>query len=246
MANIKSDIANRNFVQSGFREYEVNDESSRQESSSNEVSIEDINRSLISRGLPPIDRGSFEETGKRSQGDSQFKNSTAQSAQSYFLPPDDDINVVERKIAEAKTKRSSGASRLSEGAKKRIEMLCGISRNFKEVDVDGNQFVLRTLKSKELLEALVSSAKLDGTISLPFQTRKELLARSLVKIAATDVYLFLGDDSIEARLEFLDELEEPIIEKLYREYTLLVDEVNNRYGLNESQVAKEVPEDIKK
>jgi hypothetical protein len=246
MANIKSDIANRNFSQSGFREYEVNDESFQDDSSSNEISIQDINRSLISRGLPPIDRSSLEETNKRTSNDSQSRSANAQSAQSYFLPSEDDIGIVERKIAESKTKRSHGASRLSDGARKRIEMLCGISRNFKEVDLDGNIFVLRTLKSKELLDALVSSAKLDGTISLPFQTRKELLARSLVKIAATDVYLFLGDDSIEARLEFLDELEEPIIEKLYREYTLLVGEVNNRYGLNESQVTKEVPEDIKK
>jgi len=125
-------------------------------------------------------------------------------------------------------------------------MLCGISRNLKEVEIDGNVFVLRTLKSKELLDALLSSAKLDGTISLPFQTRKELLARSLVKIAGTDVSLFLGDDSIPARIEFLDELEEPLLEKLYREYTLLVNDVNVRYGLSDSQVAKEVPEDIKK
>jgi len=246
MVSIKSDIANRNFNQTGFREYEVPDETGHSHAVTTDIPIEEINKSLISRGLPPIDEKSFSEHQVKSANRTQ-PTVNRQSSQSYFSSePEEDIEEVERKIAAAKKSRSNGSGRLSDGAKKRIEMLCGISRNLKEVEIDGNVFVLRTLKSKELLDALLSSAKLDGTISLPFQTRKELLARSLVKIAGTDVSLFLGDDSIPARIEFLDELEEPLLEKLYREYTLLVNDVNVRYGLSDSQVAKEVPEDIKK
>lgn len=252
MASIKSDITNRNFVSSSFREIEVPDQSfedQQNESYQRPASIEEINRSLISRGLPPIDEQSYFEGPPRPNNNMVQQNRAAQQGPTphYTNNNEDSFAEMERKISMAK-KMKSGLSqdKLSDAAKKRIEMLCGMSRNVKEIDIHGNAYVLRTLKSKEILEALISASKMDGSISLPFQTRKEFLARSLIKIAGTDVALFLGDNSIEARLEFLDELDEPLLEKLYREYTTLVNEVNSSYGLNDQRVAEGVPEDIKK
>jgi len=249
MASIKSDITNRNISSSSFREIDVTDESFDSvdgESVNKQISLQEINRSLISRGLPPIDEVAYFDGQSKTQNQQKSAPRQPQSARSYFNDTSDsELEDIDNKIYTSK-KSNQNQDKLSDGAKRRIEMLCGMVRNTRQVEVLGNQYELRTLKSKEVLDALLSVSKLDGTISLPFQTRKEFLARSLVKVAGTDINLFLGSDSIQSRIDFLDELEEPLIERLYREYTLLVNEVNASYGLNDPQVTEGVHEDIKK
>lgn len=246
MVSIKSDLVNKNLSSNSLRQFNVHEA----EDEYSDDNLAEINQSLVSRGLPPIDERSYAEMlAKNHQHNHVNQQQERPSAKSYFSqdpPIDENINDFERQPIPNKIKRPQGKERLSDAAKKRIEMLCGISRNLREIIIDGNIYVIRTLKSKELLDALISASKLDGTISLPFHTRKELLARALVKVAGTDVSLFLGDDSIEARMEFLDELDEPLIEKLYKEYSDLVNDVSKRYGINSEAESKEVAEDIKK
>ena len=57
--------------------------------------------------------------------------------------------------------------------------------------IDDNEYVLKTLKGIEVRDSLIEAALYDGTIGLPFETRKQLLARSIMKVAGTDVELFL-------------------------------------------------------
>ena len=50
------------------------------------------------------------------------------------------ISEMEKKVAEARRTKISGKERLSEHAKRRIEMLCNISRMTKDVTIDGKKF----------------------------------------------------------------------------------------------------------
>jgi hypothetical protein len=156
------------------------------------------------------------------------------------------IADLERKVQEAKRARSNGKERLSETAKRRIEMLCGMSRMDKEVEIDGNIYSLRTLKSKEIQEAINICIKYDGSVDLSFETRKQFLARSLYKVANTDISDFLNDNSIEARLEFFDCMEESVLSRLYSEYTKLVAESDLKYSIRKESELKELVEDLKK
>lgn len=237
MPTIKSDLTSKNYPQRGMREIEVPDESEEMYDysqdqgpppNSQELDINAINARLASRGLPPLDNVGMKalETRKTMQTES--------------------VKEFENKVAEARRARSNGRERLSESAKRRIDMLCGLFKNTKEVDVGGNIFVIRVLKGKEIREALIAASEFDGTISLPFETRKNLLGRSLVQIAGTDVEMFLGDDSIEARMEFLEELDEPVLSKIYQGYAALVDETNAKYTVKNEADAKEVAADLKK
>jgi hypothetical protein len=51
---------------------------------------------------------------------------------------------------------------------------------------------------------------------------------------------------LEAKLNFIDELDDSFIGRLYKEYTILSDENQRKYGIKTDSDVKEVFEDIKK
>ena len=181
------------------------------------------------------------------QGLKQFEIEDA-SSPSYHDHDSEGLRIaqMEQKITEARRAKASGKERLTEQAKRRIEMLCNISRMTKDVTIDGNVYSLRTLKSKELQEVINASAKYDGNINITFETRKQFLVRGLYKVAGTDISDFLNDDSVEAKLEFLDYLEESVVARLYSEFQKLTVESEEKYGIKTEKDAKEVYEDLKK
>jgi len=157
----------------------------------------------------------------------------------------DDLKRQEEAIGRARAAKFA-PSRLSLAAKNRIEILCGISRAEKTVEIDGQVYGLQTLKGKENREALLAASQFDGTIEEAFEVRKQLLARGLFSIAGTDIGVFLGDDSMEARLELMDELPELVLTKLFDEHNKLFNDTREKYFPKTEAEVKEVIEDLKK
>lgn len=157
-----------------------------------------------------------------------------------------DISQKEKEIKEARALRKNGKERLNDGARRRIEMLVGMSRLNRSVDLDGNTYVLQTLRAKEMREVFVETAKFDRTVESPYEMRKQLVGRSLCSIAGYDIEQFLGADSVEARLAFVDEVPESLLDRLFNEYQLLVKESMDKYSIKDEVEAKEVLEDLKK
>lgn len=153
---------------------------------------------------------------------------------------------VERQIREAKEMRRTGKERLNDGAKRRIEMLIGMTRTTREVSLEGNIFILQSLKSKDMRDAIIAASEFDGTVQSPFEIRKQLLARSLVQIAGVDIAQFLGSDDLKARLYFIDEQVEAVLNRLYAEYLELVRDSDAKYSIKTPIEAQEVVEDLKK
>jgi hypothetical protein len=147
---------------------------------------------------------------------------------------------------EARRQASLDNSKISEAAKRRIETLCGMSRLLKEVEIGENIFVLRSLKTKENRDILTASLKYDGTIEFSFELRKQALARSLVSVAGVDIDSFLGTSEFTAKLEFIDELDEAVSDRLYNEYLNINKEIKDKYSFKTDQEARETVEDIKK
>jgi hypothetical protein len=125
-------------------------------------------------------------------------------------------------------------------------MLLEMTRSNREVDLNGNVFILQTLRSKEMREAMMAASEFDGTVQSPFEIRRQLLSRSLISLAGIEFAQFVGSDSLEAKLELIDSLDEAILNRLFDEYSALVRESRDKYAIKTDEVAKEVAEDLKK
>jgi hypothetical protein len=235
---IKSSLTNKSFPSQKLREFEVPDESgneSRSFESQNELGIDQINALMKERNMPPLDASVV----------SAF-NARQAASRGHQAPQQEDFAAFEKKVSEARKAKITGKDKLSSSAKQRIEMLCQMSRASRSVDIDGNIFVLQTLKGKEQRSAILDASAFDGSLESPFEVRRQLLARSIVEIAGTEVELFLGDSSFEAKLEFIEELDEAVLIRLFNEYQILVREVRDKYTIKSDADAKEVVDSLKK
>jgi hypothetical protein len=159
---------------------------------------------------------------------------------------DREPSEIEREIKAAKEARRTGKERLSDGAKRRIEILLGMTRSIHKVDIDGNIFIFQSLKAKEMREAIIAAAEYDGTVQSPFEIRKQFLARSITSIADVDFEQFIGSNTLEAKLLFIEELDDALSNRLYDEYIKMAKDARDKFSIKSDVDGKEVVEDLKK
>ena len=160
--------------------------------------------------------------------------------------PVSNLADIEREVAEAKRAKMTGKEKLGDTARKRIEILTGLGRLEREVEIEGVKFGLHSLKGRELREIFSAIAPYDGTVELSFELRKQTLARALHRVFDTDLDLYLGNNTLEARLEIVEEMDEAVLSRLQAEYQLMVDEINQKYAIKTSEDAKTLADDLKK
>lgn len=153
---------------------------------------------------------------------------------------------VAREIRAERIAKKSGKERLSDGARKRIEILIGMTRATRSFELDGNVYSLQTLKSREMREALFAASEFDGTVMYIFELRKQYLARSLTQVAGLEINQFIGSNTLEAKLEFIDDQDHAFLNRVYKEYVLLTTEADEKYAIKTAEDVKEVLEDLKK
>lgn len=157
---------------------------------------------------------------------------------------EENISEIESQVYKVRDIKR-GKEKIADAAKRRIEMLIGMTLSRKEVTINENTFGLKTLKAKEMREALSVAAQMDG-LDTPFEIRKQILARALTHIAGVEFEQFISSNSLEAKLDFIDELDDSFIGRLYKEYTDLSEENQKKYGIKTQNDVKEVFEDVKK
>lgn len=163
-----------------------------------------------------------------------------------FNTEEKDPIEVEREIRAAREARRTGKERLNGGSIRRIEMLIGMTRLTREVEIEGNSFVFRSLKGKEMREAATAASEFDGTVQLPYEIRRQLLARSISSIAGIELEQFIGSSTLDSKLLFVDELDEALSSRLYNEYVILSIEAKEKYSIKTVEEAQEVSDDLKK
>lgn len=139
-----------------------------------------------------------------------------------------------------------GKERLSDGARARIEKLIGMVRGTHSVVIEDVEYSFQTLKTKEMRNAMLSASEFNNTVQFPYELRKQILARSLIKVAGAEIEQFLNSNALEAKLLFLDELDEELSNRLYQEYLQMAQNIKNRYAIVTTEDAKEVVENLKK
>jgi hypothetical protein len=184
----------------------------------------------------------------------------SENNQQQFDVPDDDQFVHQRdpmfehKITQAELEEQSksahrqrleGASRISPAAKKRIEILSGIGRSTKDVEIDGAIFSLRTLKGMEIRQIIKEMFEIQGNSEQMYYLRAQTLAYSLYSVDGQDFGLIIGSDLIEDKVKFVQELDEYVLQKLNDEYAALASSAKKKYATPQDEV-KEVVEDLKK
>jgi hypothetical protein len=168
----------------------------------------------------------------------------------FVVPDGDEVDHFEvsseEELWRQRKLKAEGKERMSSGAKKRIEYLCNMSMSVKDIVINDIPFKIKTLKTKEVREAFVEIAKYDGTIEGTFEIRRQFLARALVAVDNQDIGLFLGDDSLQTRLQFIDELDDAVVDKLHKEYAIFSEEHSNKYNPKNTEETKGLVEDLKK
>jgi hypothetical protein len=153
---------------------------------------------------------------------------------------------IEQQFREAREAKRTGRERLNEGAKRRIEILIGMTRHTRSFDIGGNSFTLQTLRSRELREAVMAATLFDGSVQSPFEIRKQLLARSLVQIGGVESDQFFSSTDMEVKLAAIDEFDHYLLTRLYDEYLTMVKEAQDKFSVQTTEQADAVVEDLKK
>ena len=229
MASFDSPIGKKKFGGPQMREIDVPDESGYYEGPSMDSNEPVVRR----RPIPQVDIDAIRDYQAKMQ------------RQEIPVYERDSVDI-EREIQQARADKKAGRERLNDGAKRRIEMLVGMIRGTRSVDIEGNVFILRTLRSKEMRDALMEASKYDGTIQSPFEIRRQLLARSITHVAGVEIEQFIGSSSIEDKCLFIDEIDESLLNRLSDEYLKLVQESKNKFAVKTEEDIKEVMGDLKK
>lgn len=229
MSSFESPLGKKKFGGSQMREIDVPDESGYSEGPPMENDEPVVRR----RPIPQVNAD-------------QIRDFQAKMQREEMPVYEQDPAEVERQIRQSREDRRSGRERLDAGAKRRIEMLVGMTRITRSVDLEGHIFVLKSLRSKEMREALMYASEYDRTIQSPFEIRKQLLARSIVQVAGVDIDQFLGTSDIEAKYDFIDLMDESLLNRLYNEYLALVREAGEKYAVKTEDDVKEIVKDLKK
>lgn len=229
MPNYKSPLGSKQFSGQPMREFDVPDETEQQ--------YPDMHVAMRQRG--PAMHGSQPPMMPDMDAINAFQNRMGQES---F----EDTAQIEREIREAKEARRTGRERVDAGAKRRIEMLVGMIRTTRQVELEGSLYVLQTLRGREMRESIMAAAHYDGSVQFPYELRKQLLGRSLIHVAGVDIEQFVGSNSLEAKLELIEDLPETLLLRLYAEYSILVNESTEKYAIKSELDAQEVAEDLKK
>lgn len=154
---------------------------------------------------------------------------------------------LEKAVKDARKDKIASMTKIGEQAKKRIEILANIGRLTKDIPVDGGiVFSIRTLKAKETREAALATFTATTQIEAGFEARKQQLARSIYQIDGKELAFVLGNDDLETRLSFIEEMEENLVDKLFNEFSALKDNAKKQFSISTEAEAKEVAEDLKK
>lgn len=150
-------------------------------------------------------------------------------------------------MAQAREEKKTGKQRVTDYGKNRIEMLLGMTRDIRQVPINDNLFfTLQTLKSTEIRKVLSEAAAYGGTVEYAFELRRQYLARSVTHVCGVELFQFLGNDDFKNVLFFIEEMGEPLLNRLFDEYNILDEENKSKYAIKTPEQARELVEDLKK
>ena len=222
MPGYESPLGNKQIQGSGFKTIDVPDESMPPQQHQQRMSLDEVQQ-------------------QRMRYIQQMQQMEAEAP-----PPPPTDEELEEMVRQNRIARKRQMTQISPQAKKRLELLLGMIRTIRQFQIGENSFTLQSLKGKEMREAVMAAAEYDRTVQSPFEIRRQLLARSLVEISGVNFEQFIGSSELDAKLIFVEELDEALLTRMYDEYLILAREARDKYAIKTEAEAKELVQDIKK
>jgi hypothetical protein len=200
----------------------------------------------FSKNFPPQTHSPLREftVGAPEEPLQQAPTQYANTPPSVQAPP---TPQVQQSIKQARQEKLTAADRISDTGKRRIELLAQIGRLTKDVKIGDCTFTLRTLKAREMEAAMLATVRsAEFNIEASYETRRQQLARAIAKVDGAEMDEVLESNTIDAKLNMMEEMEEIVVSKLWDTFVLLQNEAKEKYGINTEAQAKEVVEDLKK
>ena len=136
--------------------------------------------------------------------------------------------------------------KISPIAKERIEILTGLGRLHDDVEFDGVVFSLQSLKAGEMQQVVRLTMEAQSGTDSYFIGRNQVLARAIYKIDGQDVALQLGNATFEARIQWIEDMEDSLVEYLHGKYLAMVQKNKSKFAVETEEQMREVVEDVKK
>lgn len=130
--------------------------------------------------------------------------------------------------------------------KTRVEYLIGIGRMTRDFSFGGTTFTLRTLKTKEQKEVFLSIVDANNIVDQNYGLKYHALARSLFRIDDTPIELVYPCKNIEEKILLLEDMDDGLTDKLYREYLELKKSSDEAYAVRSDADVEEVNALLKK
>ena len=127
--------------------------------------------------------------------------------------------------------------------KSRFDILLGIARATKDVEVDGVVFCLRTLKSYEGIDAYSAAVGAANGFEEMGKIRSRTLAYAIYSIDGVESDRAFQTQSISKKTEIIDNMSEVVVSHLFKEYNDLKNGVTSSFS---KDVEVEGTEEIKK
>jgi hypothetical protein len=244
MAKIESEIGSVS-VKGKMKNYEVSDESDSYEEDEFEENPFEAYESHYMKHREGQKKATFDPN--KEYVEVTNKRRIVPPVRNHFVANDEETLSVEEQVAKLKQqKKTYQNTKLSDFSRKRLDLLIGMSKLTREIDIEGTIFELQSLSSGELREVYIQAEKYNNTVQFPYELRRQILSKSLIKVAGLDIYDFLGNYEYNSKLILIDNLGESFVSRLFDEYNILSNEANTKYAIKTEEQMKEVLEDLKK
>lgn len=150
------------------------------------------------------------------------------------------------RLEEARTASREESRRISPLARERMELLLNIGRLQDDVEIEGYTFSIQSLKAGETKEVVKLASASSTTIESYFQSRQHTLAYAVYAIDGRSLDDILGDGSFEAVMQWLDNMDESVIEYLHTRYLEMIKKNKDKFSLATPEQAQEVADEVKK
>lgn len=175
------------------------------------------------------------------ESDSQgYINNTANTTNEEYMPTHEEIQQL-------RASKIAAVNRIATPMKDKLELLLNMKRLTIDVDIDGIVFTLRSLKSKEMQEATYADGRVfPKTVDFYYASRLGILARSIYLVDGQAIEYVLRNNSIEAKINFIENLEDSVVEILHDKYLEMTSKNADKFQVSNEEQAEEVSKELKK
>ena len=177
----------------------------------------------------------------------QVSTPAPQSQRTYTVPDytEEFEELPPQEVIRSRQQMQEQKTRAPRESVQRFEVLVGISRLTDKIEINGVNFGLRSLKTKE--QRHVYKAALENPVPMDqvYILKTYTLAHSLYLIDDQPVE-FLGRQTFEEKLEIIEELDDLVVDELYEKYNSMLQAHKEALNKDIGETAEEVVANIKK